>query len=542
MIEKIFNVIKFSFTKEIFGYINEAYTRALGTGLYLGMFFLAVIFIVLEAKKEEKNRVKLVFGIYSIIVLLLAINPIFANISIAVIGSEVYWRVYWLLPIGLLLAYVFTELIYKMSTKLKKVLASILIIFIIIIGGKWIYTEENFVKINNYYKIPDTALDVILQVSSDDEEYKQLAGPLKFQVYTRQVDGNIILSEERSFSGTYPEDSIVTYIMNSDYANIYKKAVEINCNYVVLSNSSKNPNDDLTNYGFTKFYENVDYTVYKLEENTSWVVTQYGEDEDVQLMCFTIEGNKNGLVIIDGGYDNDEETLKILEEKIKENGNVVNSWILTHFDEDHAGAYMALRDRISNLKVGKLYVPDMPDYETCVESVSWYEEDELNLLKKYLSLNVPEKELVHAGDIIDNVIGLKMEVLSSYDDWMEEKNMSNLLNNGSIVFKLYGNEESIMFCGDAQSKEISDHILKDYSKEELKSDYLQVAHHGNNSFSDEFYETVNPKVAFFPAPTVIMENVHNISWFSVEEISKLLEEMGATIYSFADSPSQIVMK
>ena len=542
MIEKIFNVIKFSFTKEIFGYINEAYTRALGTGLYLGMFFLAVIFIVLEAKKEEKNRVKLVFGIYSIIVLLLAINPIFANISIAVIGSEVYWRVYWLLPIGLLLAYVFTELIYKMSTKLKKVLASILIIFIIIIGGKWIYTEENFVKINNYYKIPDTALDVILQVSSDDEEYKQLAGPLKFQVYTRQVDGNIILSEERSFSGTYPEDSIVTYIMNSDYANIYKKAVEINCNYVVLSNSSKNPNDDLTNYGFTKFYENVDYTVYKLEENTSWVVTQYGEDEDVQLMCFTIEGDKNGLVIIDGGYESDEETLKILEEKIKENGNVVNSWILTHFDEDHAGAYMALRDRISNLKVGKLYVPDMPDYETCVESVSWYEEDELNLLKKYLSLNVPEKELVHAGDIIDNVIGLKMEVLSSYDDWMEEKNMSNLLNNGSIVFKLYGNEESIMFCGDAQSKEISDHILKDYSKEELKSDYLQVAHHGNNSFSDEFYETVNPKVAFFPAPTVIMENVHNISWFSVEEISKLLEEMGATIYSFADSPSQIVMK
>ena len=542
MIEKIFNVIKFSFTEEIFGYINEAYTRALGTGLYLGMFFLAVIFVILEAKKEEKNRIKLVFGIYSIIVLLLALNPIFANISIAVIGSEVYWRVYWLLPIGLLLAYVFTELIYKMPTKLKKVLASILVIFIIIIGGKWVYTEENFAKVNNYYKIPDTALDVILQVSADDEEYKQLAGPLKFQVYTRQVDGNIILSEGRSFSGTYPADSIVTYIMNSDYSNIYKKAVEINCNYVVLSNSSKNPNDDLTNYGFTKFYENVDYTVYKLEENTSWVVTQYGEDEDVQLMCFTIEGDKNGLVIIDGGYESDEETLKILEEKIKENGNVVNTWILTHFDEDHAGAYMALRDRISNLKVGKLYVPDMPDYETCVESVSWYEEDELNLLKKYLSLNVPEKELVHAGDIIDNVIGLKMEVLSSYDDWMKEKNISNLLNNGSIVFKLYGNEESIMFCGDAQSKEISDHILKDYSKEELKSDYLQVAHHGNNSFSDEFYETVNPKVAFFPAPTVIMENVHNISWFSVEEISKLLEEMGATIYSFADSPSQIVMK
>ena len=55
MIEKIFNVIKFSFTEEIFGHINEAYTRALGTGLYLGMFFLAVIFVILEAKKRRKK-------------------------------------------------------------------------------------------------------------------------------------------------------------------------------------------------------------------------------------------------------------------------------------------------------------------------------------------------------------------------------------------------------------------------------------------------------------------------------------------------------
>ena len=39
-----------------------------------------------------------------------------------------------------------------------------------------------------------------------------------------------------------------------------------------------------------------------------------------------------------------------------------------------------------------------------------------------------------------------------------------------------------------------------------------------------------------------MENVNNVSWFSTEYLSELLSDMGATIYTFKDSPAQIVMK
>ena len=175
MLSKVFEFIKSSFNENILDCMNEAYTRAVGTGLYFGMFVLIVIFIILEAKKEEKSRIKLVFGIYSIIILLLNLNPIFTNFSIKFIGKSVYWRVYWLFPIGLVLAYAFTELIFKMPTKWKKILASILVVIVIVIGGKWVYNEENFSSVSNYYKIPDTILDVIFQVSADDEDYKQLA-------------------------------------------------------------------------------------------------------------------------------------------------------------------------------------------------------------------------------------------------------------------------------------------------------------------------------------------------------------------------------
>ena len=36
-------------------------------------------------------------------------------------------------------------------------------------------------------------------------------------------------------------------------------------------------------------------------KNTEWKITQYGDNEGAQMMCYTIEGNKNGLIIIDGG-------------------------------------------------------------------------------------------------------------------------------------------------------------------------------------------------------------------------------------------------
>ena len=307
-----------------------------------------------------------------------------------------------------------------------------------------------------------------------------------------------------------------------------------------MTNATKSSDDDLTNYGFLKFYENEDYTVYKLKDNTSWTITEYGTDGDLQSMCFVIEGDISGLVIIDGGYSDDEENLSILEEKIANNGNRVDAWIITRYDSDHAGAYMTLRDRIEDLQVENLYVPEITDIEEYTEKLSWYEDEEWELYKKYINLDDDEKNYLHSGDEIQNIIGLNMKVLSAYSDYIEE-NSDNALNDGSIVFKLYGNEESILFCGDAQSEFVGEYLLENYY-DELKSDYLQVGHHGNNSFSDEFYETVNPKVAFFSAPTVIMENLNNVSWYTTEYLSELLKNMGTTVFTFKDSPASVVLK
>lgn len=275
----------------------------------------------------------------------------------------------------------------------------------------------------------------------------------------------------------------------------------------------------------------------KILFNTEWKITQYGDNVEGQMMCFTIEGNQKGLVIIDGGYKDQEDQYQFLMDKISKHNNTVDSWIVTHFDDDHGGEFVRIAKE-ENVVIHNVYVPDTPtDMELLIKNAP--DEDDWSVYEEYLDMDLPQKVKVHSGDIFP-MIGLKMEVLSSYEDWIDEKT-DNLLNNGSIVLKLYGRQESFLFCADVQSKVIAEYLLEN-DREKLKSDYLQVAHHGNNNLGEEFYQLVSPKIAFFPAPDWLMENRDKVPWFTVEENRKVLEDLGATIVWHNTSPNEIIFK
>ena len=142
---------------------------------------------------------------------------------------------------------------------------------IVIVSGKWIYTEDNFKVVSNKYKIPDCLLEVILAASNDDEEYKKLAGPLESLVYTRQVDGNILLASGRSFNDNYGKGSLITNIKEGKVNKICAQAEKLKVNYVIMSTNAINEgigvlNERLEDYdGVEILCKNDLYTLYKLE-------------------------------------------------------------------------------------------------------------------------------------------------------------------------------------------------------------------------------------------------------------------------------------
>ena len=242
--------------------IKEGIEKASGTGHILELFLIIMFYIIL-CYKEKDNRVRIVFGFYSLIMLILCVTPIYTKIFVKVMGKTVYYRNYWIIPIMFTVAFGLTKVIYIFPNKAQRFCLFIASVFIIIICGKFVYHGANYQEVANYYKVPDSILEIILNVSKDDEEYKCLAGPYELQVYTRQVDGTILLSHGRSMSGNYGEGSVINQINYGNSERISELCYKNNYNYLVIPNDI-NLTTDLETLGFDKMMSNDKYTLYKM--------------------------------------------------------------------------------------------------------------------------------------------------------------------------------------------------------------------------------------------------------------------------------------
>lgn len=269
-----------------------------------------------------------------------------------------------------------------------------------------------------------------------------------------------------------------------------------------------------------------------------WKVTQFGDVMLQQEMCYTITTD-TGLVIVDGGWEYEEPRLRKI---IAQYGNSVEAWILTHPHPDHMTAFLDIYNDPQGIQIHHVYTPELPDMETLQKNASW---DDYTLLEQFRSLDIPELEYLYTGDEL-TVLGLKMEVLSAYSEKIDEIS-NDLMNDGSLMFRIQGNRDSMLFCADVGSagskradvrKAMTDYIVGKYG-ESLKSDYVQMAHHGFCGLDAEFYEQVAPKAVFFDAPYWLMNGESENNTVEKEE---LIREMGCEIYSYYTSPNQILLE
>ncbi len=269
-----------------------------------------------------------------------------------------------------------------------------------------------------------------------------------------------------------------------------------------------------------------------------WKITQFGDVMQQQEMCYTITTD-TGLVIVDGGQAYEEEKLR---EIIASYGNHVEAWILTHPHPDHITSFLNIYEDLQGIQIHHVYTIQLPDMETLKKNASW---EDYSDLERFRSLDIPGLEYLHKGDRI-HVLGLELEVLSAYDETID-KLSNDLMNDGSLLFRVKGREESMLFCADVGSaggrtdkvrKRMTEYLVETYG-DSLKSDYVQMAHHGFQGLGREFYEKVDPKAAFFDAPYWLMNGE---SEFSSKEKEDMILDMGKTVYSYYTAPNQILLK
>lgn len=261
----------------------------------------------------------------------------------------------------------------------------------------------------------------------------------------------------------------------------------------------------------------------------TWKITQYADTSGSQACIYTVSRDDGKLAVIDGGWDTNADALR---EIIASLGNHIDAWILTHPHKDHIGAFNVIYPDLQEITIDTILTIDL-DVELYLKNAK--EWDDASTEEEFDRM-VPDMEnltYVHAGDILD-LIGLKMTVINAYDDTVAEKS-NDICNDGALAFKLEGSDTSMLFLSDVGSS-MEDTITEKYG-DELSSDYVSMAHHGNSSFSDAFYEKVRPRAAFFDAPGWLISGAE----YTTSHFISLMEEMGAEIYTWEDAPHSVTL-
>lgn len=244
--------------------IHDVFLEYKGTGMYIALFLVGMLYIFLT-EKNKNNKTFLVY--FSVFTLLIILNPLFHKCINKLLNRNVYWRTFWILPMGIIMAYAATDIIKNMANKKKKMIAFLSIVVIIMTSGKFIYTQENYRKIDNFYKIPDEFIEVTNILSRVDLKNKKAMIPTTMVEYIRQIDANIQLAFSRRPPNDYEQKyEIVRYYNSGDVEHLTNLCKQKNTNIIVYDKSirlSISP----SYFEFDLYAQTEHYDIYVLNKN-----------------------------------------------------------------------------------------------------------------------------------------------------------------------------------------------------------------------------------------------------------------------------------
>lgn len=158
-----------------------------GNSLWLILYAAALIRLLIC---EKDRRVRIVFGYVPLTILLMFFFPVFRILYVAVLDdSDTYYRLLWLIPMGVTIAYSAALTIEKH----KYIGAGIAVVIMILCGG-YAYKGAFVSPAENAYHLPDTVVKICDEIAPEEGERIIYAlFPRELVYYVRQYDTNIYL-------------------------------------------------------------------------------------------------------------------------------------------------------------------------------------------------------------------------------------------------------------------------------------------------------------------------------------------------------------
>ena len=259
---------------------------------------------------------------------------------------------------------------------------------------------------------------------------------------------------------------------------------------------------------------------------------------DWNIGSFILKTREGKIIVIDGGHGEElPRLIECLKSVSGEEVPTVTAWLFSHLHGDHYGAYVRLNEQEEWRN--KLIVKDMycnfleKDFCTKISNEAgpgyapvW---DTMMNSDKTIGVNI---HVVQPGDKI-TVDEIEFEVIHVPE--IEYGPKMNI-NDSSVVYKMtYDKGQTIMFLGDAEW--VCNKDLVENRADKLKSDVVQVGHHGCGNVSRQCYELIDAQAYIWQCGEKFWYqdsgeglNTHNVGFIRYRAFMKEIGVKNENIY------------
>ncbi len=213
-------------------------------------------------------------------------------------------------------------------------------------------------------------------------------------------------------------------------------------------------------------------------------------------MLYIIRLRDGRFIIVDGGY-NQQKNLDLFMTEIKKQAPdpkhiTIAAWIFSHHHGDHVGLFRRLANSASDRSIFTIerFIFNFMHKDQYAQMDEGYPANVYSGIRNFKEAKVIK---AHPGQKF-SFGGAEIEYYSTVE-LLAPRNCDTG-NTTSAVFSLTAEGQKIMFLGDSSNTMTK--ILIDCYGSALKSDIVQVAHHGAPGGTVELYQNIDAKVALWP--------------------------------------------
>jgi len=247
--------------------ILEIFKLYNGTGYYCILFIISLLYLWF-IEKDRRIRALLVYTPTAIQILFFI--PCFYMIYNK-LDEGTYYRILWLLPMSVVIAYAGCKLI-GVHTQIGLALLSV----ILIMSGTYVYSSVYMSKAENEYHLPQEVIDICDMIKPEEGRERVWAVvPPDMAHFVRQYTTRIQLAYGRdSMVAAWLKEENAMYDLYAenvmDLEKLSETSVDYYCNYIILEKDRVLTNGTPEDYEMIKIGETLHYDVYRNKKVDFW--------------------------------------------------------------------------------------------------------------------------------------------------------------------------------------------------------------------------------------------------------------------------------